>query len=187
MKLKKNIVTPEFVKRKDVYNSSIGGKGGNLNLTKTPDEIKKISEKRRLTMDKKKEMNPDVYKECLSKTNEHKRKISESNKRCVRKESHKENIRVANKKRKELNKLNPQPGQCTNKKYKIVDPKGKEYITNGNLMILCKELNLSYKTLHVNIDKGIIKTKRHPYSGRNSLNGWSISSLSLSEREEYQL
>ena len=69
--------------------------------------------------------------------------------------------------------------KLTSKRYKLISPEGIEYVSAGNLISLCKELNLSYSTLHKNINKGKIKTKRTPYKDYSSPDGWEIIDLTL--------
>jgi len=52
------------------------------------------------------------------------------------------------------------------KKWKLISPAGKEYIANGNLKNLCKELGLSYATVH----------SSHIYN-RSMRSGWKIEEL----------
>lgn len=54
------------------------------------------------------------------------------------------------------------------KKWKLISPEGKEYIANGNLKSLCKELGLSYATVH----------SSHMYN-RSMRSGWKVEEYDI--------
>ncbi len=190
--LESSIVDTTFLNRNDVYNMSLGGLGGNKNTMKSKEEIKTSRKKAIETMKNKSIEEQLKYREKLSiasKNTMHLRpKLTSSRKGRPCSEQHKEKLRLSNiNKKHNLSESqrkiigdrirNRSCDKLTNKYYKIIDNENNIHIIKGTLMKFCKEQNISYATLHKNINKGKITQKRGPYKNYKTLDNWSISVL----------
>ena len=87
------------------------------------------------------------------RSEETKRKISESNKDKPKSEEHKASLskawetRVPMSKESRLKQSKSSKGKINIKKYKLIDPYGKEYVTDKGLTLFCEEHNLQRSCL----------------------------------------